>query len=658
MSNVLIDKTKLDALAVSVAEKSGKSVPLNIDKMREAVNGISGGANLQTKSETYTPTTSQQTDTITPDAGYDGMDEVDITINAVPTGEMYAKQRQGQYYTDGTRKWRINSTAEITEGDGYGHEGYITDNTVVYSDYAVYNAVASGTSVTPTESAQTIGGSNYMMEGAVTVNAIPSNYVGSGITQRTSSDLTASNLTVTAPSGYYSSSATKTLTDANLSAENIKKNVTIFNVTGTYEGESGGLKVKTATATPVSASSSISFSVDAEPTSFVICSSANLSTGASPYKTASVVFDGSNIFGQYITNSSNANVTYDGSGFSKSYNNGTLTVTGTGTNFQANEYTLVYTYGGSADTKDVQVGSGATSIAFTDLEDEPSYFSCVFKSNFGTSSGYQRVISVVYDGTDTYGLAMDSSAKAQTTWSYTYNNGTLTISSNGTNSGGYFHQPGYYQLTYAVGGSGNYQTKTVTPSTSDQNITADAGYDALKKVVIEGDADLIASNIKSGVSIFGVTGSYDGGGGLTLLGTSPLGSLSTSSTSASDTGKSFTINSVTDYDVLVVDISVGTVTNSRHIGTISMVYLTGTSNVDTKNTVAVGSNKWNIKAGSTGTKSTRQSSTAYGIYINAGTLNNGNITMTVYYRYNSNNTGTINGSYTAHVYGLKLVDLV
>jgi len=162
---------------------------------------------------------------------------------------------------------------------------------------------------------------------------------------------------------------------------------------------------------------------------------------------------------------------------------------------------------------------------------------------------------------------------------------------------------------------------------------------------------------KSGTQTTG-TASGGGGGGLTLLGTSTLGSLSTSSTSATDTGKSFTINSVTDYDVLVVDISVDTVTNNRHIGTISMVYLTGTSNVNTKNTVAVGSNKWNIKVNSSGTKSTRQSSTAYGIYINAGTLNNGNITMTVYYRYNSNNTGTINGSYTAHVYGLKLVDYV
>ena len=48
--------------------------------------GGGGGATLQTKSVTYTPTTSQQTDVVTADVGYDGLDEVDVTINAVATG--------------------------------------------------------------------------------------------------------------------------------------------------------------------------------------------------------------------------------------------------------------------------------------------------------------------------------------------------------------------------------------------------------------------------------------------------------------------------------------------------------------------------------------------------------------------------------------------
>lgn len=63
--------------------------------------------------------------------------------------------------------------------------------------------------ITPTESSQTAVPSGKYTTGAITVNAIPSNYVGSGITRRSSSDLTESKGTVTVPSGYYGSQATK-----------------------------------------------------------------------------------------------------------------------------------------------------------------------------------------------------------------------------------------------------------------------------------------------------------------------------------------------------------------------------------------------------------------------------------------------------------------
>ena len=157
------------------------------------------------------------------------------------------------------------------------------------------------------------------------------------------------------------------------------------------------------------------------------------------------------------------------------------------------------------------------------------------------------------------------------------------------------------------------------------------------------------------------TASGGGSGGLTLLQTTSLGSLSTSSTSATDTGKTVSLassTSFTDYDLLIVDISVDTVTNGRHTSTVSMVLLTGTSNVTTKNTYTVGSNKWNSKLSSSGTGSTRQSTSAYGVYINAATVSNSTMTMTVYYRYNSNSTGTLNGTYTARVYGVHLYDLI
>lgn len=148
----------------------------------------------------------------------------------------------------------------------------------------------------------------------------------------------------------------------------------------------------------------------------------------------------------------------------------------------------------------------------------------------------------------------------------------------------------------------------------------------------------------------------------TLLATSALGTISTTSTSATDSGKSLTVSDVNDYDLLVVETSVDSVTNNRHVASVGLIFLTGTSTVDTKNTAAVGSNKYNVKVSSSGVYTTRQSTTAYGIYPNSATLatvdSKINVTIPLYMRYHSTNTGTINGSYTTRVYGINLFDLI
>lgn len=69
---------------------------------------------------------------------------------------------------------------------------------------------------------------------------------------------------------------------------------------------------------------------------------------------------------------------------------------------------------------------------------------------------------------------------------------------------------GYYTGGNITVASVPTQSKTVTPTSTSQTVTPDSGK-FLSKVTVNGDANLVAGNIKSGVSIFGVSGTLEEG---------------------------------------------------------------------------------------------------------------------------------------------------
>lgn len=78
-----------DNTKIYIRPQGTKQISANgtgIDVAAYATADVSVLPTLETKSKTYTPTTSQQTDSITASSGYDGLQEVDVTINAVASG--------------------------------------------------------------------------------------------------------------------------------------------------------------------------------------------------------------------------------------------------------------------------------------------------------------------------------------------------------------------------------------------------------------------------------------------------------------------------------------------------------------------------------------------------------------------------------------------
>lgn len=111
--------------------------------------------------------------------------------------------------------------------------------------------------------------------------------------------------------------------------------------------------------------------------------------------------------------------------------------------------------GASIGTASTKPSSNGTSISFTGLTGQPKMFAICPTGNI-TLGSTRYVTGVMYDGTathGTYGYRSGSSATSYYSSSYfrwTYENGTLTVTTTSSTNGGNFSSSATYLLVYVV----------------------------------------------------------------------------------------------------------------------------------------------------------------------------------------------------------------
>jgi len=600
---VITDPINYSNIAASIRRKNGESTLYKPSEMSAAIDAlnVSGVINLQNK--TVNPTTSSQQ--VSADSGYDGLDTV--TVTAIQTEEKTTSSNgevtptSGKYLTKVTVNVpssvnNQNKTVTPTESrqnivadSGYTGLGLVTVNaipaqyiiptgTLEVTENGTYDVteyadvdvdVSSGSTinnqnktVSPTESQQQVTyDSGYTGLGTVTVNAISSTYVGSGIDRRDDTDLTVSGDTITVPSGYYENQASKSISSGGVSPVARKGDVTNNSITVSSYADttSGFIGTGRYPGTSVTVSAS-------ELVSGTLSITSNGTQNVTNYASVNVqVPTGSTINNQDKSVSpteSEQEVTYD-SGYTGL---GTVTVgaisstyVGSGitrrddTDLTASGATVTVPSGyyESQETKSISSGSatapssisgttasvstGTNTLTLTkSVSVTPVVSAGYISSGTATNSNVSLTASIPINPTTTVngatvtiptgyytkqttksvssGSATGPTSISSSSATVTTGTNTLTLTKTGvsttpTVSAGYISSATSSTATVAL--TANVTTKsaqTYTPGTTNQTIAS--GTYLTGTQTIAGDADLVASNIKAGVSIFNVTGTF------------------------------------------------------------------------------------------------------------------------------------------------------
>lgn len=617
--NTLIDLTDTTATAETI--RQGYTA---YGADGEKVTGTYTGVIINNQNKSVTPTESQQS--VTADNGYTGLgtvtvgaisstyvgsditqrDSTDLTVsrNTVTAPAGYYAESASKAVSSGSVKTptlRNNIPPTIQVGsDGLitattpnislsygGNEGYIYSSDEITTIQVAqtgktYTATQQlttqgATTITPTESSQTAVTAGKYTTGAVTVAAIPSDYVGSGIDQRDETDLTASGATVTVPSGYYAEQETKsvasgtagtpTATKGTVSNHSISVTPSVTNTTGYITGGT-----KTGTAVTVSASELVSgtLTIDssgskdvtnyasayvnagsASVNSSINVGGATVSTGTNRLTLTKSVSITPDVNAGYISSGTENNIpitlssdvptkaaatitptTTDQTIASGTYLTGTQTIAGDADLVASNIkkdvdiFGVTGTYEPNLTTKTV-TPTAETQVVLP-INDEAQTVSVTFVNGAVTSTTYPDDIVVLASGiatinrTDTYRFCFtvekysDSSYTTLTDELYIDETGILASTGNAktVSLSKFFDRLIFYRDNYTTIRLRFYCTGQAEDRgyyrirQSDFVVYIQTAYDGLSQVTVNGDNDLVASNIKKDVEIFGVTGTY------------------------------------------------------------------------------------------------------------------------------------------------------
>ena len=160
------------AIANAIRAKSGTSAQIYPNQMAQAISNIQPQISLETKQVSFTPSETAQSQSVTPGSGYDGLDEVDVSVGAIDSS----------YVGSGVTR-RSSSDLSASGATVNVPAGYYANN--------ASKSVASGTEGTPTATKGAVSNHAIVVTPSVTNSA---GYVAGGTHSGTGVSVSASEL--------------------------------------------------------------------------------------------------------------------------------------------------------------------------------------------------------------------------------------------------------------------------------------------------------------------------------------------------------------------------------------------------------------------------------------------------------------------------------